>query len=76
MPDMKNWIADNAYGIYFTALMAVCIFFMAVCLVHSQKAREAEKRDQIYPAWVKVHPSTNLTYDEWNVLYRKNLLPK
>jgi predicted negative regulator of RcsB-dependent stress response len=76
MPDMKNWILENLDGVILWVVIIVAGSVAWTCLSISEARREAMTRSQLYPAWSKVHPQVELTYDEWHVLYRKNLLPK
>jgi hypothetical protein len=73
---MKNWIIDNAYGIYFTSIIFAMAGMASACFIYGLKTREREIITQVYPAWTKLHPENQLAYEEWRVLYRRGLLPR
>ncbi len=55
-------------------LMIFLIIVLCIWLVVAGHERP-EETQAIYAAWTKANPSVALTYDEWKLLRRKELLP-
>ena len=78
--DMKSFLKDawDALGSWImcfaVAAIVVTVFFMAFDRMRASE--ESRLMNQVYPAWTKLHPDKQLTYEEWHVLYQKNLLPR
>lgn len=77
---MKNLLKDlwDGLGSWIICVAVVAIVTSLFFEVGYRIKASEERRmlNQVYPAWTKLHPDKQLTYEEWRVLYRKNLLPR
>lgn len=51
-------------------LLLLCAMTLCAC------APERDEYQPVYHAWLKQHPASELSYDEWRVLYLHALLPE
>lgn len=66
-------------GVAAAAMLAV--FYIGTATITDRLGEHEKKyyRDieqVVYPAWLKAHPGSPLTFPEWDALRKQNLLPK
>lgn len=59
---------------WFSMCLLAFISFMLWFSVHGSAKRERELREEVYPAWVAYNPNADITYEQWRILYERNLL--